>query len=213
MVELLAVAVITLLAVISPGADFAMVTRNSVRYGRRAGVLCALGIALGVQVHVAYTMFGVGLLIAHAPALLHAIKLIGAAYLVWIGWKTLSANTQLEASPSTNNAAGQGLTTGAALRMGFLTNALNPKTTLFVVSTYTQVVHSGTPWAAQFGYGLFMSAAHAAWFALVATVLASGALRGALLARQQMVDRVIGVVLIGVVLIGLGLALSVARLA
>ena len=208
MAELLAVALITLLAVISPGADFAMVTRNSLLYGRRAGVLCALGIALGVQVHVLYTMFGVGLLIAHAPALLHAIKLVGAAYLVWIGWKTLSAKAALPGDTTTSHDACPTLSTGAALRMGFFTNALNPKTTLFVVSTYTQVVHASTPLAAQFGYGLFMSMAHATWFALVATVFASGALRRALLARQRMVDRVIGVILIG-----LGLALGAARLA
>lgn len=212
MAELLAVAVITLLAVISPGADFAMVTRNSLLYGRRAGVLCALGIALGVQVHVFYTMFGVGLLIAHAPALLHGIKLVGAAYLVWIGWKTLSATPPQSAKTlgetSAEPAARRTLSTAAALRLGFFTNALNPKTTLFVVSTYTQVVHPGTPLAAQFGYGLFMSMAHAAWFALVATVFASGALRRSLVARQRMVDRIIGVVLIG-----LGLALGLARLA
>ncbi|KHK58053.1 lysine transporter LysE [Ralstonia sp. A12] len=208
MAELLAVAVITVLAVISPGADFAMVTRNSLLHGRRAGVLCALGIALGVQVHVFYTMFGVGLLIAHAPALLQGIKLIGAAYLVWIGWKTLSAKALLPSEASPNNALNQTLSTGAALRMGFLTNALNPKTTLFVVSTYTQVVDPSTPLVAQFGYGLFMSVAHAVWFALVAMVFASGALRRSLLARQRMVDRVIGVILIG-----LGLSLGLARLA
>lgn len=209
MAELLAVAVITILAVISPGADFAMVTRNSLLHGRRAGVLCALGIALGVQVHVFYTMFGVGLLIAHAPTFLHGIKLIGAAYLVWIGWKTLSAKALPSGGDLIRDSAGDhALPTAAALRMGFLTNALNPKTTLFVVSTYTQVVHPGTPLAVQFGYGLFMSTAHAAWFALVATVLASGALRRSLLARQQMVDRVIGVILIG-----LGLALGLARIA
>jgi len=51
--EILAVATITILAVISPGPDFAMVTRNSYLYGRRTGLLCALGIGLGVQVHVA----------------------------------------------------------------------------------------------------------------------------------------------------------------
>ena len=208
MAELLAVALITLLAVISPGADFAMVTRNSLLYGRRAGVLCAAGIALGVQVHVLYTMFGVRLLIAHAPALLHALKLVGAAYLVWIGWKTWSAKATLPGDAASGHDRPHGLSTGAALRMGFFTNALNPKTTLFVVSTYTQVVHADTPLAAQFGYGLFMSMAHAAWFVLVAMVFASGALRRALLARQQMVDRVIGVILIG-----LGLALGVARLA
>ena len=208
MTELLAVAVITILAVISPGADFAMVTRNSLLHGRRAGVLCALGIALGVQVHVFYTMFGVGLLIAHAPALLHGIKLIGAAYLVWIGWKTLSAKALPGGETAAHGAGTAPLSTLAALRMGFLTNALNPKTTLFVVSTYTQVVHAGTPLVAQFGYGVFMSAAHAVWFALVAAVFASGALRRSLLARQRLVDRVIGVILIG-----LGLALGLARLA
>ncbi|NMV39308.1 LysE family transporter [Ralstonia insidiosa] len=208
MAELFAIAIITILAVISPGADFAMVTRNSLLYGRRAGVLCALGIALGVQVHVFYTMFGVGLLIAHAPALLHGIKLVGAAYLVWIGWKTLSAKPVSVGKTADDGTGSHTLSASAALRMGFLTNALNPKTTLFVVSTYTQVVHPGTPLAAQFGYGLFMSVAHAAWFALVATVFASGALRRSLLARQQMVDRVIGVILIG-----LGLALGFARLA
>ena len=208
MAELLAVAVITILAVVSPGADFAMVTRNSLLHGRRAGVLCAVGIALGVQVHVFYTMFGVGLLITHAPALLHGIKLVGSAYLVWIGWKTLMTKALPNNETSTDAAAAQTLPAAAALRMGFLTNALNPKTTLFVVSTYTQVVHPGTPLAAQFGYGLFMSAAHAVWFALVAAVFASGALRRSLLARQRMVDRVIGVILIG-----LGLALGLARVA
>ena len=208
MTELLAVAIITILAVISPGADFAMVTRNSLLHGRRAGVLCALGIALGVQVHVFYTMFGVGLLVAHAPALLQGIKLVGAAYLVWIGWKTLSAKALPTDEATAHSRGTPTLSTDAALRMGFLTNALNPKTTLFVVSTYTQVVHAGTPLAAQFGYGVFMSAAHAAWFALVATVFASGALRHSLLARQRIVDGVIGVILIG-----LGLALGLARLA
>ena len=208
MTELLAVALITILAVISPGADFAMVTRNSLLHGRRAGVLCALGIALGVQVHVFYTMFGVGLLIAHAPTLLHGIKLVGAAYLVWIGWKTLSAKPLPSGETAGDRAGAPTLATFAALRMGFLTNALNPKTTLFVVSTYTQVVHASTPLLAQFGYGLFMSAAHAMWFALVAAAFASGALRRSLLARQRIVDGVIGVILIG-----LGLALGLARLA
>ena len=63
MTELLAVALITILAVISPGADFAMVTRNSLMLSRRSGVLTALGIGLGVTVHVSYTLLGVGLLI------------------------------------------------------------------------------------------------------------------------------------------------------
>jgi threonine/homoserine/homoserine lactone efflux protein len=62
----------------------------------------------------------------------------------------------------------QGLSTMGAFRNGFFTNALNPKTTLFVVSVYTQVVHADTPIGIQIGYGLFMSVAHGMWFSLVA---------------------------------------------
>ncbi|HBD34866.1 MAG TPA: lysine transporter LysE, partial [Cupriavidus sp.] len=115
--ELLAVAAITLLAVISPGPDFAMVTRNSYLFGRRTGLLCALGIALGVQVHVAYTMFGVSLLVRHAHGLLSIIKLAGAAYLIWIGIQTLRNRKALDV-----DADGAPAVSGlAAFRMGFLT--------------------------------------------------------------------------------------------
>ncbi len=63
MTEWIAVITITLLAVISPGPDFAMVCRNSVLISRRAGVVTALGIGGGVLLHVAYTLGGIGLLL------------------------------------------------------------------------------------------------------------------------------------------------------
>ncbi|GAA7760667.1 MAG: LysE family translocator [Burkholderiaceae bacterium] len=198
--ELLAVAAITLLAVISPGPDFAMVTRNSYLFGRRTGLLCALGIALGVQVHVAYTMFGVSLLVRHAHGLLSIIKLAGAAYLIWIGIQTLRNRKALDV-----DADGAPAVSGlAAFRMGFLTNALNPKTTLFVVSTYSQVVNEHTPAAVQFGYGLFMSATHWVWFSIVAWCFGSKSLRAAMLRYQRQLD-----VIIGTALFGLGVALGV----
>ncbi|MDW3687477.1 LysE family transporter [Cupriavidus sp. CV2] len=207
--ELLAVATITVLAVISPGPDFAMVMRNSFVHGRKAGLLCALGIALGVQVHVFYTMFGVALLMEHAHKLLTVVKLLGAAYLIWIGIQTLRKRAPDTNAPSLAADAGTpALAAFGALKMGFLTNALNPKTTLFVVSTYTQVVNAQTPLAVQFGYGLFMSLAHLAWFGLIACCLSTPALRAAMLRRQRLLDRVIGSVLLA-----LGLALGLGNLA
>jgi len=201
--EVFAVGAITVLAVVSPGPDFAMVVRNSYLHGRRAGLLGALGIALGVQVHVFYTMFGVALLMQHAHGLLSAVKLLGAAYLVWIGIQTLRRRPPAEAGLP----AQAGLPAHAALRMGFLTNALNPKTTLFVVSTYTQVVDAHTPLAVQFGYGLFMSVAHLAWFSVVACGFAAPALRAAMLRHARLLDKCIGSALLS-----LGLALGFSRL-
>jgi len=198
--ELLAVALFTLLAVISPGADFAMVTRSSYAQGRKAGLAAAAGIALGVQVHVLYTVLGIAVIISQSPVLFLAMKVLGAGYLIYLGYQSLTNTTRisLEGQPSATGLL-------AAMRTGFLTNALNPKTMLFVVSAYTQVVQPGTPLGLDFAYGAFMSFAHWVWFSLVAVFFSSAGLRKAMIERQVVVDRVIGVALIG-----LGLAVVVA---
>ncbi|VVD97693.1 amino acid transporter LysE [Pandoraea horticolens] len=219
MQELLAVITITVLAVISPGADFAMVTRESWRHGRRAGMWVAVGIAVGVQVHVIYTLVGVGILIARVPWLFTVIKWMGAAYLMYIGWRTLRDRTPVADVMREEGAAGVAGVAGvagesawcagsgvsgpthwqeaaSALRKGFFTNALNPKTTLFVVSTFTQIVHLGTGWALGLAYGAFMSFAHWAWFSLVALGFSAGWMRAAMVRRQPIVRRTIGGALI-----------------
>ncbi|MFF3306725.1 LysE family translocator [Streptomyces sp. NPDC002952] len=201
MTEVLAVAVITVLAVIAPGADFAMIVRNSYLHGRRTGLLAAAGVAAGVLVHVTYTMLGVGLLIASSTALFTAIKLVGAAYLVLVGVRTFRTRTRVEVDLR----AGTDLGPLAALRAGFLTNVLNPKTTLFVVSTFAQVVGPGTPVLRQVGYGLFMSLAHLLWFAVVAVFFSHERMRSLMLRGQRVLNKVIGSVLAG-----LGVSLAFA---
>ena len=79
---------ITVLAVISPGGDFAMVTRNSYLHGRMAGIYTAIGIALAIWLHVAYSILGVRLLLQTSPILLQMVKTIGALYLLYIAWQT-----------------------------------------------------------------------------------------------------------------------------
>ncbi|MEV5183194.1 LysE family transporter [Streptomyces werraensis] len=201
MTEILAVALITVLAVIAPGADFAMVVRNSYLYGRRTGLLGAAGVAAGVLVHVTYTMLGVGLLIASSAFLFTVVKLTGAAYLVYIGVRTF--RTRAEVTVDLEHRTG--LTPLAALRTGFLTNVLNPKTTLFVVSTFAQVVGPGTPPLQQAGYGLFMSLAHLLWFAAVALFFSHDRMRGRMLRGQRVLNKVIGTALAG---LGVSLALA-----
>ncbi|MEU9267686.1 LysE family transporter [Streptomyces sp. NPDC048251] len=201
MTELLAVALITVLAVIAPGADFAMIVRNSYLYGRRTGLLAATGVAAGVLVHVTYTMLGVGLLIASSTFLFTVIKLIGAAYLIYIGVRTFRTKGEVEVDLTGRT----GLTPLAALRAGFLTNVLNPKTTLFVVSTFSQVVSPGTPVQEQVGYGLFMSLAHLLWFGVVAVFFSHDRMRTLMLRGQKVLNKVIGSVLAG---LGVSLALA-----
>lgn len=192
MQELIAVALITILAVISPGGDFAMVTRNSYLHGRRAGILTSLGIASAVWIHVGYTLLGVSILLLKFPTLFHFIKILGAIYLVYIGFKTFNHhNVTVDL-----NASSKTLSDIEAFKNGFVTNALNPKTTLFVLSTFTQIVKPTTSIYIQLGYGAFMSIAHLIWFVFVAEVLSSPLIRNRLLQKQKYVNRFIGVILI-----------------
>ncbi|GAA3534113.1 LysE family transporter [Zobellella aerophila] len=193
MTELLAVITFTLFAVVSPGPDFAMVSRNSLMLSRRAGVLTAVGIGLGVLVHVGYTVLGVGLLIQQSLWLFNAIKLAGAAYLVYLGIGMLLARPGQVADMTRLTP----LSDISVLRTGFFTNALNPKTTIFIVSLFMQVVQPTTSLTVQAGYGAFISLAHIAWFAVVALFFSSDSVRDRLLAVRHWIDRAFGGLLVG----------------
>ncbi|MEE4410287.1 MULTISPECIES: LysE family transporter [unclassified Serratia (in: enterobacteria)] len=193
MTELLAVVTITLLAVISPGPDFAMVSRNSLLLSRRAGVLTACGIGAGVVIHVSYTLVGVGVLIQQSLWLFTLLKAIGAAYLIYLGVSLLRHAGTAAASSRTNPTATSDF---AALKIGFLTNILNPKTTIFIVSLFMQVVNPQTPLSVQIGYGLFIAVAHILWFAAVALLFSAPGVNARLLRLRKGIDRAFGGLLI-----------------
>lgn len=193
MSEWIAVVTITLLACISPGPDFALVSRNSLILSRRTGVLTAAGIGLGVVVHVCYTLLGLGLVLQHSLWLFSVLKMAGAAYLIYLGIKMLRA-TPTVGQFATPASAPSDL---AALRTGFLTNALNPKTSIFIISLFIGVVGPDTTLPIQIAYGVFISSAHFMWFSLVAMFFSSGRIREKLIAVRHWVDRVFGGLLVG----------------
>ncbi len=203
MAEWLAVITITIFAVISPGPDFAMVSRNSLSLSRRAGILTAFGIGLGVLVHVSYTLLGIGVLIRESPDLFNILKVVGAAYLVWLGVKMLFSR-KADGKIATNETA---LSDFGALRVGFLTNALNPKTTIFIVSLFMQVVQTDTPLATRIAYGLFISIAHIAWFVAVSLFFGAPRIQKRIFGIRHWIDRIFGALLIG-----FGISLAAANL-
>lgn len=193
MPELIAFITITVLAVISPGPDFAMVSRNSLVHSRRAGLITSLGIGLGVMVHVGYSILGLGILVRESAHLLGALKLAGAAYLVYLGLRMLFARAQAVTMPESR----PGASAMSMLRTGFLTNALNPKTCIFVVSLFVQVIGPDAATGAQLGYGAFVVLAHVLWFSLVACCLSATGVRSRLMGVRQRIDQAFGLLLIG----------------
>lgn len=206
--EFLLVAGIHLLAVMSPGPDFAMVLRNSVVYSRRTGVMAAMGLGMGILLHVTYSLLGIGLIISQSIVLFNAIKLLGAGYLVYIGLKSLFAKEDIASAKSESSTLEhqvKDLPRLQALRMGFLTNALNPKATLFFLALFTQVISPHTAIGIKMIYGLEMSLATFAWFSFVAIALTHKSINKVFSSIKLKLEKVFGVILIA---LGLKVALG-----
>lgn len=203
--EFITVAVLHLLAVVSPGPDFLMISRNSFTFSRRTGILSSLGLALGILVHVTYSLVGIGLIIAKSVLLFSIIKYMGAGYLIYIGIKAIMAKPAKEIVAVESLERKEDLTAGQAIQMGFLTNALNPKATLFFLAIFTQVIHQTTPVMIKVLYGLEMSVMTFVWFSFVAIVLSNPTIQKPFLKFGHIVDKTMGGLLI---LLGIKVAIS-----
>lgn len=115
---------------LTPGADVIFATASGMAGGPRAGALAGLGVGLGSLWHIALAALGVSALLAAHPAALSALTFAGAAYLLWLAVQSWRAGA---APPARGERAPL-----AALRRGFVTNALNPKVALFVLAFLPQ---------------------------------------------------------------------------
>lgn len=199
------VAIAHALAVMSPGPDLAVVTRQTLAHGRRAGLLTALGIASGISFHVAYGMFGLGWAIERFPALLTVLQLIGAALLLWIGWGAIRA--QPLADPAASPARDGQRAAAGDFTIGLATNLLNVKAMLFVIALCSAVITGATSTTLKLGLGGWMIVTTGLWFSFVAWTLGHPAVRRRLLGIAHWIDRVMGALLIA---LGIGMLASVA---
>lgn len=185
---------IHLLAAVLPGSDFVFVSQQTLACGRRARLVCALGIALGLGVHIAYSALGLAAVIASAAWLLTAIKIVGGGYLVWLGIKGLRAKAQgrtveLRAAPQMAQSA------AAGLWKGFLCNLLNPKAPVYLVSVFTVVLSPAMPLWQLAAYGVWMAALQFAWFAAVAFLLSVPRINRRFRQAGHWIDCVLGAVM------------------
>ena len=202
--EFSAVLAVFIFAVMSPGPDFLLITRNSLVYSRKTGIYSSLGLACGILVHVTYSLVGIGIIISQSIILFTIIKYIGACYLIYLGIQSLRLkpkSTDLNSIEASNHDIGM----VSAIRMGFLTNVLNPKATLFFLMLFSQVVDQHTPALVQILYGLAMSLGTFIWFSLVSITLSMSLIKNKFLSIQHHIEKVFGVLLTG---LGLKVAFS-----
>ncbi|MDP0925625.1 LysE family translocator [Paracoccus onubensis] len=133
----------------APGQDVFFASACGIQGGPKAGILAGLGVGLGVLMHLTMATVGLGAIVATHPGILTAIKYVGAAYLLWLAWKSWTAG------PVDPSAKGS-VRPWNIIRRGFLSNAMNPKPVLFLLAFLPQFTNPawGPVWQQILGLGL-----------------------------------------------------------
>ena len=176
--------------IVSPGADLAMVIRQSVVHGRRAAVLTSFGVGASLMFHMTYTILGLGLIISQSILLFNIVKWLGVAYLIYIGISALRAgSTDVDAIAQTASEERKAQSSIKAFLLGFMANALNPKPVFFFLSVFSGVVSHETPDSMKFVYGLVMASALIAWFVGVSFFMTTARMRALFSRMSKWIDR------------------------
>jgi RhtB (resistance to homoserine/threonine) family protein len=195
-VEFLTIASVHLLAVASPGPDFAIVLKHSISFGRRAAIITSIGVGVGILIHVGYSLLGIGILIKTTPVLFQVFSYVAAAYLLYLGWGAIKSPAPKHLNNVEIEKTVQIISDNKAFMVGFLTNGLNPKATLFFLSVFAVAVSPDTPNVIKLGYGLYLAVATGIWFCVLSLFLSSKKVTLFIGKKGYWFDRVMGVVLI-----------------
>ena len=171
--ELLPFVAVAAVVIAAPGPDMALVGRNALVGGRRTALFTSLGVALGLTVWSLAASVGVAALLQRSEPAFTALRICGAAYLVWLGLQALYA-----AWTGRAHTAARGTDTGIrhtrsvdALRQGLLSNLSNPKIAVFFTSFLPQFATGGAGFPALLALGLVFCAMTVLWLALYGSLV------------------------------------------
>lgn len=177
-------------ALVSPGPDFAIVTRLSIVSGRRTGLWAAAGVASAIGVYVLVCALGLSLVLNSLPMLSRILSIVGALYLGWLGVQCLRSTGQMPSA--------QAHTQGSkAFVTGFFTNLLNPKAMLYFGSILSQALSPKMGGVEVLTLMGLLMAESFLWFAVVASLFSAQRVLDWLKGRLKWFDRIVGVVLLG----------------
>lgn len=194
METLFALCAVHLVAMISPGPDFLLVVRNSVRYSHSTGRWTGVGICLGICVHLAYCVVGIGYIISQSILVFNLLKYLGAAYLICIGIMSFMASDETMDLSGAKEV--KSISEAEAIKMGFYMNVLNPKAALYFVSVFSALITPETPSHIQWYYVIFAVGSAYVWWWIVSSIFSLAKVQAAFQKARSKVDRTIGVIFV-----------------
>jgi len=187
---LLLITTIHVLAAASPGPDFILVSQQTLANGKKSGFMCSIGIALGLSIHIVYSAFGLAAVIANSATTLWVIKILGGCYLLYLGYKGITAKAAKQTNDSHDKVTKH--SSAKSIGIGFLCNALNPKAPIYFVALFTLVLSPDLPLSHLIIYGLWMMMIQLAWFSTVVLLLSQPSINKRFTRMGHWIDRVLG---------------------
>lgn len=204
---LLFVSVVTLI-VVTPGPNLFLLLGITPDDGRSTGFLAVLGICAAILSHAGLALIGVAAIIATSAVLFTALKLAGAAYLVWLGVRSLLSLRVSEEPDVTTKIDGERVSASKAFIRGYVTNLLNPKPAIFYVALFPQFLSPDRP--GTYMTGVVLGLTHAAVAALFYSTIVLLVSRARSFLARPSVSRAVRS-LSGLALIALGGRLLLAK--
>lgn len=181
------------LALLIPGPDFLAVSHASVARSRRDAVFVGLGVAAAMAVWATTSLVGLTVLLVRFQPLFEAVRVAGAAYLLWLAFQLLRSAARRRAHGPTAGAAGvrpRGAV--SAFRAGFLCNIGNPKAAVFFSSVFAALLPPHVDWEYRTAIGVAIPAIGVAWYTLVACLFSARRIAAAYDRARRAVDAVTG---------------------
>jgi threonine efflux protein len=192
----LSLAVVQLIALMSPGPDFFYVSQTAVSHSRREALAGVVGITLGVAIWAALALLGLQILLHRLAWLERSIAVCGGAYLCWMGLKMLRGAWVAPAAGAATHAVRLANGPWRALRNGLFTNLANPKVVVYFGSIFSAFVGDGLGAGVRWGLWLMVVAETLLWFVLVAGVFALPAMRRGYLRLSRWIDGCAGAIFV-----------------
>lgn len=207
--ELITILTIQIIALVTPGPDFAITLRNSLMYRKKVALFGVLGTMVAVIVHLLASFVGTGFLLHQAPWFLKTIQAVGALWLMYLGYQSIRKATAIEpVTEETVHRSHHKAVLSKVFKQTFVTALLNPFVVLTFVSILTNEIKIDTPLSVQVFYGVAMFVVELIWWIIVVFVFSQGHVQRQFMRLGHWIDRVTGGALI---VFGFRMALIMVR--
>jgi threonine efflux protein len=184
----LTLALVQIVALVTPGPDFFFVSQLAASRSRREALAGVVGITMGVAVWAALALLGLQILLHRLAWLERGIAILGGAYLCWMGLQMLRASWKAKPDTAAPVVDVAGFNPWRALLRGLATNLANPKAAIYFASIFSAFVGEGMSSGARWGLWVMVTIETLLWFTVVAGIFALPAMRRGYVRASRWID-------------------------